>query len=454
MTSLADLILEPPSEGLYLFLHPDQPVDWFLSVQMAVIDETVARWGIAQWGVDQWAAPGGNWKWLDMTGLVRGLQWTRGATGLSDRPEVGTCMMSLAWEGGFLDLVDNTIFSHPDFLRNGALWRIAISAPGMYGLPAVGDLDDGIGWGALFTGVVESLAEHSTTQWADAWIDVVLAETASLAAAHDDPAVPVRGSGDTLELRLNRVLGIDPPRTKPWEFGLVGTPWGGMADFVTFQSTNLAESMLTEAYRVVDTVHFDLYTDKTGALRVIERDIGNEWSGRVGGDDLVFTLHPGAEVVDTFLGTAKIPYDIDDGLGFEKNTDDVANVVIAAAVDGNEQTVTDSASRKMYGQRTTGRDDLLMLDRSAHVQEWARRELDVRKQRVLHCGPIRLDAAMGSRVGEALATLDLHSIIEVNVPNRDPVEFLCGGYTMSLVPLDEHGNAVWTAEVSLIPTID
>lgn len=453
MTTLAELIVEPPTEGLYMLLHPAQRQAMRLSVRMAVVDNTVARWGSAIWGTDVWASAGGHWEWLDMTGLVRGFEWTRGATGLSDRPEVGTCNMSLAWEDGFLNLVENSTFPHPDFLREGALWQFVVSADTLYSPPPSGGLEEAFGYEVLFTGVVETMREHTAQQWVDAWIDVTLSETASLAAAHDDPEVPVRGYGDNLELRLNRVLGIDPPRSKPWEFGLIGDPTGNMADFVTYQSTNLAQSMLTEAYLVVDTVHFDVYSDRTGAMKVIDRTAEIEWRARPGGDDLVFSLYPDAEVVDTGADTAHIPYGTDDGFGFEKNSDDVANVVIASAVGGTEYSIRDGGSRAKRGQRTTGRNDLLMTDTGGHVQEWAQRELDARRELVLHCGPVKLDAAMGTTIGEALATLDIHTAIEVNVPNRDPVPFVCAGYTMSLLPLDEHGNTVWLAEITLRPTI-
>lgn len=455
MTELVDLVTEPPTEGLYMLLHPAQRVSLFLSVQLAVVDSSVARYGSAHYGQDVYASSGGHWQWLDMTGLVRGASWTRGSIGLVDRPEVGTCELTLSWDGGFLDLVDNSIFPYPSALREGALWRIVVSTENLElyapALPSAGGLEEAGGFEVLFTGVVESMQEHSTSQWADAWIDLTLAETASLASRHDDAAVPDRGAGDILQARLERVLGIAPPRARPWAFGLIGDPSGGMADFVTFQPTNLAQPMLEEVYRVVDTVHFDAYTDRTGALRVIDRALGFEWRTRPGGDDLAISLRPTAALA---VDTVELPYDITDGFGFERNTDDVANVIIAAATGGTEQVVVDANSRKKNGQITTGRDDLLMEDTGGHVQEWAQRELEARKNLVLHAGPINLDAAMDPLMGEALAVLDLHTIVNLGVPNRTPVEFLVCGYTMSLLPLDDLGNTQWLAEVSLRPTVE
>lgn len=442
MTTLGELVGEHPTFGMYMLLHPDQRTDIYLTVRMAVIDNAAPRWGFAEWDVDNWAAAGGHWQWFDMTSLVRGLTWTRGAHGLSDRPEVGTCNFTLDWAGGYLDIVDNTIFPHPDFLRSGTLWQIAVTA----GPPWV---DPDSPWNALFTGYVETLSEHESAQWADGWIDVTLAETTSSLARLNSAAVVVRGAGDTLTERIKRVLGVDPPRTNPWPFDWGGVQTDDMAGFVRFQSTDLAQPRLSEIYRTVDTCHYDAYADRYGNITVWPHSVGFPLQAFIGPTVLDASLHPEPQTFDST--TVQIPYDCSNGFGFEKNSDDVANVVTAAATGGLVQTARDGASIALYGEISTGRNDLLMQDLGGHVQVWVDAELTARKNSVLHCGPVHLDAAMGSLVGEVIADITMHRTVPVYVPNRVPVSFEIGGYTMNLVPLDEHGNATWTADISLRP---
>lgn len=438
MSDYVDLIAEQPVDGKFMLLHSDQTVDLYLSVQLAVVDSSHSVWDTAVWDTDVWEDDSGGFSWMDLTGLVRGLSLTRGSTGLADRAETGTCNVTLDWAGGYLDLFDNSIFPFPLFLRSGSLWRIAVTA----GAPWTGVYD----WSPLFTGVAESLTERSSSQWADGWVDLVLVETSSLAAQHDDPAVSVRGYGDTLEERLNRVLGIDPPRSKPWLFGLNGDLAEGMAAYVEFQSTDLAASMLTEAYRTADTVHYEIYSDRSGALHAVETSgTLDDWTAGA----RTVKLHPYPEYVESDV--THIPYDTTDGVGIELNSDDVANIVLASAVGGTEQQAADGVSISLYGQIATGRDDLLMTDLSAHVQDWCAIELAMRKDATLHFGPVSLDAAMGTSIGEALAALDIRKVVEVSVPNRVPMSFSIAGYTMDIQPLDDWGNCVWKAEIALRP---
>lgn len=486
---MEELINQAPIKGRAMHFHKDQNYNLYLSVQLLlpvasdlsslwndgvtgnavwntsnwVTGNASAIWGTAIW-YDSTTGVGSEWSagfgWFDVTDWVRGLTWTRGSESLSSRPEVGTMSMSLANGDGYFNLTNNYQFFATEYLKPGTVVRVVVS----HDLTGSMVREASPGFEPQFTGIIETLSEKSSSQYADAWLEVTVVETAALAARTNDAAVASAGVSEPLGSRIGRILygtpvvPANPIRPAPWQFGWAGTLTTGLAPTIAYQATTLAQPMLTELYLTVDTALYECFTNRHGALLVIDKyTYTQSWDGRLGplnaGFPDSFVLWRYDQNQDYGYALTLIPMDLTDGFGLAKNADEIVNTVNAAAVGGTVQTAADGASIGRYGQLSGGRSDLIMENTTTHVQAWADAELAGRKDLVLHCGPVELNASMSSLMGAALASLDLYCRVSMYLDQamHQIAQFKVGGYTMNLTPLDALGNTTWTASVSLRP---
>lgn len=325
-------------------------------------------WGVTKWGAGTWQSATGG-RPVDVTDLLQGLSWTRGASSPGGKPETGTANVRLrnldgaaspwATAGAF-------VAANRSWLRAGAYVRFGVNhlAFSQQDTPHPG-------YKAFFTGRIESIAE-STDSAADAWVTLNLVETVADWAAYQVPVFPFGlGFGDNLPDRVAHLLALMnngsgwPGQYNSWSssgtdqmtadaeiqarLSVSGSPF-----IPTLQHTTLTTNFWQELQLAADSTGQVIFADQSGA-------VGSRSTASVSHIDdslLDFHLKVGNTWYTTFTngapGSRELPIPVD-GVTPYSSTDRLLNSVTAQRVGGVAQTYKDLASIQYYqSEFTTG----------------------------------------------------------------------------------------------------
>lgn len=294
----------------------------------------------------------GTLAWEDITGYVRGMEWTRGADEPNGRPRVGAITV---------EIFNPTDGRYDPWVKYGPTRPGSVMRAGI-----ISSTDTRAnGWVPLWTGVVEDWPiEHfgatRSGYRADSSVRVALNETLGELSQVNGTAGSAVGAGEGITARTARLLeGL-------WKFGLV-TLWEddfGVEPSITLQATTMSGNRITELYLSADSVGAIVRSDVTGALLVTTNDIDrtdrlSEFSSAdFGGGAIPLIVLDGSASDHDNAGLWHIMYDAD-SVVTATNRDGIYNDYRWARVGGTQQVVEHSVSIGRFGRKTMERSELL-----------------------------------------------------------------------------------------------
>lgn len=432
--------------------------DWRYAVQVLLPTDTTSRWGVAKWGEATWSGK----QWYDITGYVRGMEWTRGTTTFGGRPEVGVATLTLdnednqfsPWNGvsSFQGaaVMDSTGIVFPGYLAPGTLMRsVCFSPSGMVSPTAsAGALlpDSADSWVPQFTGIVESWTDESFGLGKDSHVTVVVKETLSTMALVDDLALSSAvGNDDTGIIRVQRLLD-----NAGWPYGDVDDSYFANAfapgSPPLLQSTVMAGNRISEVYLTADSVGGVVRSDRSGKPLIYNVE-GTPY-GVSRGPDRNYMLQLSHAYVPGGTGASfSAPY-IADSTKPANDDDIIINDVTMSYVGGSVRTGQNVVSQQQYGRRTYSRTDLICKTDTV---------VDYLIEKVISTSntPLRLASLqvhnLHAGAYPAIIGLDIDNRIDVELPPLPGYTVKApncqiAGYTHNVTPLP--GGLVWTTDIT------
>lgn len=435
--------------------------DWRFALQILLPEDAASRWGVARWGQSIWS----GLAWFDITSFLRGASWSRGATSVGSRPEVGTCDLTLEnrnlqfspWNGissyRNSTVVDTEGVVQPGFFGPGTVLRLVGYSPTgqvePFFDPTELDTASDDRWVSMFTGIVSSWGDVSVEKGADGFVEVSLNETFSTLARADAPALgsPV-GNDDLPGARVDRLL-----QAAGWSFGPVVDELdyvtGSSADYL-LQSTVMAQPRISELYLTADSVGGVLRSDRLG--RAVLYNVypnrlpvgitrGPDRNRIAGIGPLVF------EDVDDYF-----PAYVADSVKSANDDEVIVNVVNYARVGGSVRSARDEQSVSRYEAEIVAQRSDLIGKSDVLVDRIIADIIDSRSRLALRLSELGVHSRHEGSCS-LLLSLDVDEVIDVVLPP------LLEGYTAivsgasvlgmshDLTPAGPNG-LVWTATYS------
>jgi hypothetical protein len=383
--TVAELLQQPPAadRGVLIGLG-----DWRLVVEILLPNDSTSTWGTATWGSSQW----GVFAWQDITGYVRGADWTRGQDQPYGRPRVGSLTVTLESPGDvFNPWTSVAPFFAPAYWAPGTLIRI--------GLRSATETRSR-GWLPQITAIVDVWKPKRVGNNADRFVTVTANETLRDLAQIDQAAGPATGV-QTASARITELLA-----RSGWKYGLLIEAQNVLAaGGQNMQSSVTAGNRLAECYLVADSADAVFRSDRTGAALLTQP----EYIGTVGDADpillplsaysnrtpnftplIAFDWRNWTAVSGTSYACAYLPDTFESG-----NTDDsVMNDCRLTRVGGSQQVSRREASVSRFGVRNLTRNDLLntndteILQRAQYLT--SRRALNSLRVESLELRPLTL----------------------------------------------------------------
>lgn len=316
-TTLGDALADPPSRTVGTLLSPADPFALKWSCQVLDPYEPGGLvWDVGHWDVDDWQGVG---EWVELTGIVRGVQYQGGADQPGGDPVTGTSTLTVENYDGAVSPWATTGPFAPlgrTYLRVGALIRFGCTS-------------NEVVYYCHFAGRIETMPESSESG-ADGWVDITLVDVGADLAAIDNPAaeVPV-GAGDGPTARF-ATLTSDAEFAFPVD---TTTYAPAIAAATTFQATDLGGNRLTEARLTAASCASRLVA--AGGTLILAAPLS------ILSESDVWTLSNNPGVGD-------LPIPIDGVTPFADNQR-ILNVVTGGITGGLTVTVEDSESRGQYG---------------------------------------------------------------------------------------------------------
>ena len=427
MATLATLVAAKPAAGAGAPIPwAGTTGDWRFAVEIAAVDPTAAAWSLAVWG-DDTGAPGDNWgtedlgvDWVDVTGDVTGLEWRRGGDEPYGRTRTGTGVVTLR----------NSTQRYSPWAATPAGAFVAsqrLLAPGMvvrWGYHRPADATP-TGWRPQFCGLVEHWDTETDALDRSRWATIPLVETVAQLAGIDEPERAPVGAGDTLAVRLPRLLA---EAETGWPFG-----WLYYVDALmppeTLQATTMAGNRLGECHLTTDSLSgerpIEFRSDRQGrAVVALVATAGNpRWNAPVEASETdpppaIAVFAP--ELALTAAQAALVPagrtpvvcrYPAD-ALRRRATADAVINWVSIAAAGRAAFVAEDPESRQARGRRTHQRHDLICsLDVIPAAQ--AARIIIERSQSLHTLAPLTVQAADSPGNFDAVTVTDAADAVVV-----------------------------------------
>lgn len=412
----AALVVEAPAAGVGVLTGWG---NWRFFARAAVPNEAYGRFDVDTFGHANFSD---GWRWYDFTARWRGAEWTRGSSGLDQRPQVGEATLTLDNNDGALSRYNSASSwpSAPTYLGPDLLvqfgWRDQVAGT----------------WRPAFTGLVDEAEDDQAEGDADRWATWSLVETTAALALVDGAEQDVQGTGEDVFDRLDRLL-----TDAGWEYG-TGTNFGGSFINPTLQGTTLAGNRLSEIYLTADTGFVDAFADRYGRLDTWAKGFGTPWTlddgtTRVAGSESLSTAVVSGSTY-RFQPWAKAPKVTDSKVG-------MFNVVSIARAGGVARGEQDGPSVGLNGPSAYSRFDLLM-DSDDDLDAWMSYFLLFFANNTLHMGDVDLMPELDTVRGlEAISRLDLGlTWLAYRTSPRQPAwadvvfSTLITGYTVSTAP--------------------
>jgi hypothetical protein len=317
------------------------------------------------WDTDYWDDPEAVWEssetlnWSDITEWVQGIDTNHGFSRQTTRYNASTASVRLVnTDGRFSPNNTASPYRVGDSTAIGPLRPFRIRAQWTSPLDVVYDIP-------LFTGLIQSW-DLSYDYNGFAVVDVELVGIESQIASFDSPATSAQGAGESAGDRINRIL---------TNAGFEGTRYidEGLA---AMQATTLEGNALSEMQLTADSDGGAVYWGPDGAVyydgfnaQIDKHRTSAEFFFTDQNSDYIETF-PGSPVIETIQRIAF------QSLTFAYNGDLTRNIYNYQRVGGTMQTVGNSASRSLYGDRADVRTDLI-CSTDADVTRLINREIAI-----------------------------------------------------------------------------
>jgi hypothetical protein len=329
---------------------------------------------------------------------------------------------------------------------NGGLDVDDIEVVGSTVGPLFPDADNS--WVPQITGIVESWEDDTFGAGADGIVTVTFVETLAAMAKVDENARALEGLNDLPAARIQRLLDA-----ADWQYGSV-------IDSLTekiassnyqLQSTDMANTRISELYLTADSVHAVVRSDRSGLPLIYNAD---------GDDGLGYSIRRGPEAgrfdvlsweyQDGYFGDLFTVAYVVDSLSTDNDDEVIENDIRMTYVGGSERSGMDNVSRQQHGRRTYSRADLICKTNSM-VDYIIEKRLESRARRTLRLSKVQLHSAH-ERALIPIIGLDVGVSVNVTMPPLPntliSVETAyVQGMTHRLTPL--HGSGVvWTCDLT------
>ena len=343
--TLESLLTTAPDTAAGIAIDLD---DWRLSVEALLPATDAALWDVTDWDEVDW----GQLAWVDITGDVRGIEWTRGADEYRGRPRIGIVTLTLASPDRKFDPWNPlTETAQAGYFAPGTIIRCGVQSATYTGVGL---------WIPQWTVIVDRWEQTSVGSEADFAVNIIGYETArDLAEVDDNALASAVGAGDTLNERMTRLLDA-----ADWPYGYIeSTQDSG----IVLQSTDMADNRLAEIYRTADSTDHTVRSARDGRLMAYTFD----YPGAVS-----VSVWPLLDVSSIVLGVDDVPafgvsrslsggvdyqvvkYDYDTFRTYPTD-EGMVNDARYARVGGTQQVAENADSIARFGRRTQVRNDLL-----------------------------------------------------------------------------------------------
>lgn len=400
--------------------------DWNVTLEILAPAPAESRWGIGRWGEALWPAL----EWHDLSSYLRGASWSRGATSVGTRPEVGLAEFTLdnrgflfspwnavsSWMGTVVRDPDGNVV--PSYFGPGTIMRLAVySQSGQLDPitdPDTLDPSSRRSWVSLFCGLVSSWSDATIARGADSFVTVSVEETLSSVAQITVPAVAAVGANDAPLTRLTRLL-----EEGLWRFGPVIDRYLDPLPPVELQlqETTLSLNRITECYLTADSVGAVVRSDRAGQPTIYNRYSSLSAQGVRAGPD-AGSIAGLAAAGSLSPGSMVVPY-VADSVLTQNDDEIIINTVSLGNKGGTVRTGSVSSSVDIYDPRSFQRSDL--IGQSDELLDLLiANELDTRALLALRLELLQLHSRQHPGSLSALIGIDVDDLLEVELPPLVP----------------------------------
>jgi hypothetical protein len=256
----------------------------------------------------------------------------------------------------------------------------------------------------------------TTAAWADGVTVLEAADGLADLARYDPPAGPDDHAGEASGDRVARILANADYRG----------PQSIVFGTTTLQAAALAQTALTELYRIADSELGALYVDRRGVLTFRDRDV---WRKRT---PAVHAIHP-TDAAGVLTESTRS----------RSERAQVRNIIGAAGKGLTEETAVDQDSVNRWGTARYSRRDLLLQTQAA-LKEWAAEVLLWTRDNTPGAIEVLTLWPLGApRLWEVVCLLELLESFAVDLAGQDPEIPIVVGYAHSVTATD------WRVHITL-----